>query len=123
MGGVAQLIFTVMHPEVDRCGRLAGDDKGVETGKFHLRREEAASLGVANGAGERAFGRGRHAALTGDGCAGGDPQRETEHVFRSQRVYTGLHVAQNVVHVERTAPHVLTVEAFRRRLYGEITGG
>ena len=53
MAGVADLHRAIFDPQVDWFGRFPGKNDAIITGKFHLSREEAAALAVADGAGQR----------------------------------------------------------------------
>jgi hypothetical protein len=109
---VAQFSLPIVEPEIDRLCCLAQNDDAVETGVFHLRREEAARLRVADRARQGRPGVGGHAALPREGRAGEHAQHQRQHVVGAKRIGAGRHVLEDVVHAKVCAAHVGAIPRF-----------
>ena len=72
--------------DVNRFLGLALDDDSVESRKLALGGPKTAALGISHPTREWRLGRGRHAALTGNGRPGQHAQGQGQRVVRSQRV-------------------------------------
>jgi len=120
---VAQLGFAVVNPEVLVGGRFAGEDDAVKPGKFQLRREKAAALGIADAVHQRGASIDAHAALPGDGSTGGGREHPGEDIGRIQAVNAGGHMLENIDQAHGRAADVGAVEGFVGRFHPNFSLG
>ncbi len=125
VSGVFDGDLPVLNVQIDGIGGPAGDDQGIEAGKFEFRTKVAPGLGFAEIAGQWGFGGHGVAVESGDGNPGNYAGGKDKDIVRGQGICSRFEHFQKIIRGKGGTAHVGPVPAFirlfhRRGMVGQI---